>query len=75
MHPMHTVGRSIRKSSLRLATVVVAIVAILAPAGAALAEPSIGEIEAQIDDAWGKLEPVIEDYNKVNSSVKKNQTK
>ena len=41
-----------------------ALVAFL-PSAPAHAEPTIPEVEKQIDEAWVKLEPVIEQYNKV----------
>lgn len=47
----------------------------LLPATPAHAEPSIAEVEKQIDQAWEKLEPVIEQYNKVHSQLKVSQKK
>lgn len=41
----------------------------------AQAAPTVEEIEAQIDKEWEKLEPTIEQYNKVRSQLKKNQAK
>jgi cell wall-associated NlpC family hydrolase len=49
-----------------------ALVAFL-PSAPARAEPSIPEVEKQIDEAWGKLEPVIEQYNKVHSQLRASQ--
>ena len=49
-----------------------AVAGLLLPAPAH-AEPSIPEVERQIDAAWEKLEPVIEQYNKVHSQLKANQ--
>jgi peptidoglycan DL-endopeptidase CwlO len=40
-----------------------------------VAAPSPAEIEKQIDQAWEKLEPVIEQYNRVHSQLKSNQRK
>jgi cell wall-associated NlpC family hydrolase len=40
---------------------------------AAYAAPSVSEIEKQINDAWEKLEPAIENYNKVHNDLVKNQ--
>jgi peptidoglycan DL-endopeptidase CwlO len=37
------------------------------------AEPSVPEVERQLDKAWEKLEPVIEQYNKVHSQLKASQ--
>ncbi|MFY1635269.1 NlpC/P60 family protein [Solwaraspora sp. WMMB335] len=47
----------------------------LLPATAAQAEPTLAEIEAELDAQWLKLEPVIEQYNKVHSELKANQKK
>jgi hypothetical protein len=48
----------------------------LLPAGtAAHAAPSVDEIERQLDQAWQKIEPLIEQYNKVHSQLKSNQKK
>src|SRR5689334_6560985 len=41
----------------------------------AYADPSKAELEAQIDTAWNKLEPVIEQYNKVHAELTDNQQK
>jgi cell wall-associated NlpC family hydrolase len=41
----------------------------------AYADPSKAELEAQIDAAWNKLEPVIEQYNKVHAELVENQQK
>ncbi|MBT8224962.1 MAG: NlpC/P60 family protein [Dactylosporangium sp.] len=64
-----------RISTLRFAVVAATAVAVLAPGGVASADPSIAEIEAQIDTAWNSLEPTIEEYNKVHSALKANQAK
>lgn len=40
---------------------------------AAYAAPSVAEIEKQINEAWEKLEPAIENYNKVHNELVKNQ--
>ncbi|MEV6966760.1 NlpC/P60 family protein [Hamadaea sp. NPDC051192] len=39
------------------------------------AAPSVAEIEKQINEAWEKLEPAIEQYNKVHNELTKNQKK
>ncbi|AEB42101.1 NLP/P60 protein [Micromonospora maris AB-18-032] len=39
------------------------------------AEPSVEEIERQIDKQWQQLEPTIEQYNKVRSQLKVNRKK
>ncbi|MEU6023547.1 NlpC/P60 family protein [Micromonospora sp. NPDC047134] len=44
-------------------------------AAPAYAEPSVEEIERQIDKQWQQLEPTIEQYNKVRSQLKVNRKK
>jgi peptidoglycan DL-endopeptidase CwlO len=58
-------------------TLVVAAVALagLVPSVSAHAEPSLPEIERQLDEAWEKLEPVIEQYNDLHSQLAANQAK
>lgn len=34
---------------------------------------SLSEVEAEIEDKWRELEPLIEDYNRVRSELKKNR--
>jgi cell wall-associated NlpC family hydrolase len=41
----------------------------------AYAQPSVAEIEAQINQAWNNLEPLVEQYNKVHTQLQQNQTK
>ena len=68
-------GRSAASTLLRgLLILVTVAVAGLLPVSAR-AEPSVPEVERQIDKAWEKLEPVIEQYNKVHSQLKANQQK
>jgi cell wall-associated NlpC family hydrolase len=43
--------------------------------GANAAAPSVGELEKQIDAAWNKLEPVIEQYNMVHGRLTANKAK
>ncbi len=63
-------------SSLRglLVLVTAAVAGLVAPV-AAHADPSVAEVERQIDKAWEKLEPVIEQYNKIHSQLTANQRK
>jgi cell wall-associated NlpC family hydrolase len=48
---------------------------VVAPGVTAHADPTIAELEKQIDDQWNQLEPTIEKYNQVHSSLKVNQVK
>ncbi len=45
------------------------------PVSQAHAAPSPTELERQIDQAWAKLEPLIEQYNGVHEQLKANRTK
>jgi cell wall-associated NlpC family hydrolase len=49
------------------------IVGIMVPATAAIAAPSTGDLERQIDEASANLEKIIEQYNKVNEDLKATQ--
>ena len=71
MTPLRTASRSLG----RVLVLAAALFAGLLPALPAHAEPSISEIEAQISEEWEKLEPLIEDYNKVHSELVKLQKK
>jgi peptidoglycan DL-endopeptidase CwlO len=71
-HEMHSAMRLARKL---MTLLLVAAVGVLAPVAPAYAQPSLAEIEAELDAQWLKLEPVIEQYNKVRSELKANQKK
>lgn len=47
----------------------------LLPAVPVHAEPSVEEIESQIDKQWEQLEPTIEQYNKIRVQIKANEKK
>ncbi|MEV0004227.1 NlpC/P60 family protein [Micromonospora sp. NPDC050980] len=64
--------RVVRRLLTLVAAVVVGAGMLAAPAHAA---PSVDEIDAQIDKQWEKLEPTIENYNKVRAQLKANQKK
>ncbi|WP_034591498.1 C40 family peptidase [Hamadaea tsunoensis] len=67
MPPLRTVYRG-------LIALLGAVVIGLAPT-AVYAAPSVSEIEKQIDEEWQKLEPLVEQYNKVHTALQKNQKK
>jgi cell wall-associated NlpC family hydrolase len=75
----HTVAGARRAPRRNRRTVTISLLAslslaaILAPAVDAYADPTPGQIEAQIDAAWNKLEPLIEDYNDVHTKLQKQQ--
>ncbi|GAB3853875.1 C40 family peptidase [Micromonospora andamanensis] len=76
----HAPGRS-RAGGLRRAARGLVVLVAAAAVGAGLlaapayAAPSVEEIEAQIDKQWQKLEPTIEQYNKVRAQLKVNRQK
>jgi peptidoglycan DL-endopeptidase CwlO len=55
--------------------IVVGILMPIAVATPAQAKPSVAEIEKQIDAANNKLEPIVEDYNRVHSQLATNRAK
>lgn len=55
-----------------LVSAMLAAVVVL-PTTTAHAEPTLEEIEAQIDSAWRELEPLIEQHNRVRSELRSNQ--
>ncbi|MCG5466608.1 NlpC/P60 family protein [Micromonospora sp. MED01] len=63
------------RNGLAAVAVVVALGVFTPFASPALAVPSPAEVEKQLDQAWEKLEPVIEQYNKVHSELLANQRK
>jgi peptidoglycan DL-endopeptidase CwlO len=46
---------------------------VLAPMAHAYADPTAADVEKQIQAEWDKLEPIIEQYNKVRSELTANQ--
>src|SRR5258706_214011 len=71
MVPRHTLDRLLRTAGVG----VVAMMLAVTPAAHAWADPSVQELEKQIEVAWNALEPVIEQYNEVHSQLKANQAK
>src|SRR3954465_13683064 len=66
------IGR--RSAVSRIATLVVlGAVATLGLSAPAQAKPSPQQIEKQIDTAWNKLEPIIEEYNRVHAQLQTNR--
>jgi cell wall-associated NlpC family hydrolase len=53
----------------------VTLFAVAATGTHAYAQPSITEIEAQIQQQWNQLEPLIEQYNMVHTQLAQNQSK
>lgn len=62
-------------AALRVLVLAAVLLSGLLPAAQARAEPSPNEIETLIDKQWEKLEPTIEQYNKVRSQLAVNRKK
>ncbi|WP_406037287.1 NlpC/P60 family protein [Micromonospora sp. NBC_00898] len=58
---------------IRILAAAAAVMVAVGPAAHAHAAPSAADVQQQIDAAWQKLEPVIEQYNKVRSELAANQ--
>jgi peptidoglycan DL-endopeptidase CwlO len=67
----HRPRRTIRRALVAFA----AVLAVVAPATVAYAQPDPSTVEAQIDKAWNELEPTIELYNKVHGDLQANQAR
>jgi cell wall-associated NlpC family hydrolase len=53
----------------------IAISLIFATGSKANADPSVAQIEAEINKAWNKAEPLIEKYNEIHERYQKNKAK
>lgn len=62
-----------RARRLVAATIVVAVVAL--GGGPAHADPSVAEIEAELDRLWEQAEPLIEQYNEVRERYQQNKAR
>ncbi len=51
------------------------VVFVLAMTGQAQADPSVAEVEAQLDALWREAEPLIEQYNAVHEEFVRNQAR
>jgi cell wall-associated NlpC family hydrolase len=67
--------RTARRTLQRLLVVLCVVGVGLLPAAHAHADPTITEIEQQIQQLWNKVEPLIEQYNKVHSELLASQAK
>src|SRR3954468_1323109 len=64
-----------RSAASRAVTIIVlGACATLGLSAPAQAKPSPQQIEKQIDTAWNKLEPIIEEYNRVHAQLQANRT-
>lgn len=71
LHPERCGARRIvRPAVASLVSVVASLGLVLSGSTASYAEPTIAELEKQIDEAWNKLEPVIERHNSVRIDLK-----
>ncbi|MFV2104578.1 NlpC/P60 family protein [Micromonospora sp. LOL_024] len=63
------------RSSTALAALTVAAVIVTGGATAAQADPTVADIERQIDEDWNRLEPVIERHNATRQDLAANRRK
>lgn len=62
-------ARATRPTISALLSVIVSLGLVLSGSTASYAEPSIAELEKQLDEEWNKLEPVIERHNSVRTDL------
>jgi cell wall-associated NlpC family hydrolase len=58
-----------------LAILAAALILITATNTTAYAQPTVADLEAQINQAWNTLEPLVEQYNMVHAQLQANQAK
>lgn len=62
-----------RPLHLLIVSALASLILVTMPGAAAWAEPTVAEVEAQINTIWGNAEPMIEEYNKVHEKYKQNK--
>lgn len=62
-----------RPLHLLLVSALASIILVTMPGTEARADPTVAEIEAQINTIWGNAEPLIEEYNRVHEKYKQNK--
>jgi cell wall-associated NlpC family hydrolase len=67
--------RTSRRALLAVVAGVFALAAALLPGVQAHAAPSVTDLQAQIDQKWNQLEPLVEKYDSVHSQLQANLTK
>jgi cell wall-associated NlpC family hydrolase len=67
--------RRIRRQAIALCTVIATLLFIVVPGSPAQAKPTISEIEKQIDTANNTLEPIINEYDRVHSTLQADKAK
>lgn len=68
-------NRSLRVAIHATTAVVAGVVVALSQSGTGHADPSPSEVEAQIDQQWQALEPIIEQHNKVRIELDANRAR
>ena len=58
-----------------VAVLLASVVNVLLPVGAAHADPTVAQIEAQIQAVWSEAEPLIEHYNQVHEDYQRNKAR
>ena len=64
-----------RPLQMLLASAVASLALVVMPGTEARADPTVAEIEAQIQRVWGDAEPLIEEYNGVHEQYRKNKAR
>ncbi|GIH13279.1 C40 family peptidase [Rugosimonospora africana] len=70
-----SMSRSSRRAFMVVAASILALTAALLPGTQAHATPSVTDLEAQIDQKWNQLEPLVEKYNSVHDQLQQNLSK
>jgi peptidoglycan DL-endopeptidase CwlO len=68
-------ARTRRPLGLLIAVALSALLLVVLPGGQAHADPTVAELEAQIQKMWAEAEPLIEEYNGVHEKYKQNVAK
>lgn len=68
-------ARAVSRPLRALVVLAAALIAIAGTGTNGYAQPSVQEIESQINTMWNTLEPLVEQYNLVHAQLQENQTK
>lgn len=67
--------RTTRRLRTAIASALAVLVALALGGTSAHADPTVAEVEAQIDAAWNEAEPLIEQYNQIHEQYQNNKAK
>jgi cell wall-associated NlpC family hydrolase len=71
----HVFAQPRRVFAIPLVAAIAALLVLASPSTHAHAAPPVAEIEAQIDTMWNQIEPVIEQYNSMQTQLNTNKAK